>query len=479
MVMRITEAMASASGLEPEDSRTVAELVGVWRDNLPENQLRDAYYSAKVGVKDLGVSVSRQLSKKLDPRVDWAAKCVDWWSDRVQYEGVTCTGEEHQATLDKTYRRNDMKNLVHKTASSALKHCCAFMTVTAGHEDRGEPPIVVSGYPATAASAVFDEGLERITSGLVVVSSVRLRGSRERYPVLAYAFTDQNLIVLSRPTPSSTWSAEYIPHSMGRVPMEPIAYHATLTKPFGRSRITEPVMRLVDAAQREMENMEAAAAFSAWPQKYLMGADSSTAAKIAEEPFRAFIGSLFVGTTNKNGQIPQFGQLSQLTMQPHIDYMRSLASQFSGTTGVPVSSLGVISDNPSSAEAIYAGKEDAIVDIQGFVNACKHSLESISAMVVAQAGNMSYAEAQDALGTVNVNFANPAMPSVVSQSDAMVKQISAIPWLADSDVALRELGYTDEQIAQLHDDRSRSQGTALAMRILGNGETGAQGASEV
>lgn len=61
------------------------------------------------------------------------------------------------------------------------------------------------------------------------------------------------------------------------------------------------------------------------------------------------------------------------------------------------------------------------------------------------------------------------MPSVVSQSDAMVKQISAIPWLADSDVALRELGYDDEQIAQLRSDRRRSQASA----VLGEVASGA------
>lgn len=55
--------------------------------------------------------------------------------------------------------------------------------------------------------------------------------------------------------------------------------------------------------------------------------------------------------------MPQFGQLTQGSMQPHIDYMRSLAVRFSGETNVSLSELGVVSDNPSSAEAIYAAKE--------------------------------------------------------------------------------------------------------------------------
>lgn len=38
------------------------------------------------------------------------------------------------------------------------------------------------------------------------------------------------------------------------------------------------------------------------------------------------------------------------------------------------------------------------------------------------------------------------MPSVVSQADAMLKMVQAIPWLGDSDAALEELGFSDDQM---------------------------------
>ena len=79
----------------------------------------------------------------------------------------------------------------------------------------------------------------------------------------------------------------------------------------------------------------------------------------------------------------------------------------------------------------------------------------------------TFATERDAGTDVAARFHNPAMPSVVSQSDAMVKQISAIPWLAESDVALEEFGYTSEQIQRLRSDRRRSQGTRLASSVIG------------
>lgn len=84
--------ISQADGLMPEDAAVVRTLVDTWSEHYQRNRLRDRYYRGHVRVKDLGISVQKELVRKLDPRVDWAAKCVDWWADRVQYEGVTLTG---------------------------------------------------------------------------------------------------------------------------------------------------------------------------------------------------------------------------------------------------------------------------------------------------------------------------------------------------------------------------------------------------
>ena len=474
MAIEITGQMAAAAGLAPGDVPVVRDLVDEWASHRRRNALRDSYYSSHVRVKDLGVSVSPELARKLDPSVDWAAKCVDWWADRVQYEGVTCQDEGTQEALSSVLERNDGRNLVHRVASSALRHSCAFMAVTQGDHDRGEPSTVVSGYPATAASAIWDEAAKRIRAGLVIVACERRAHGRYRRPTMAYVLTDTDVIVLTRQ--AAGWVAEYRPHGMGRVPMVHVAYHPTLERPFGRSRITRTVMSLVDDAQREMENMTAAAAFAAAPQKYLTNVSPEAARKIADSPFAAYIGSVLAVTSGKPGSPATVGQLAQLTMQPHVDYMRALAAQFSGATGVPLSSLGVVSDNPSSAEAIYAAKEDAVVDIQAYVDGLKRSLRDVCYMVLAsEDGHASFYDELDAAPGVMIHFANPAMPSIVSQSDAMVKQVSAIPWLADSDVTLRELGYTDEQITQLRSDRRRSQAMTGVGTILGTDGGGGGG----
>ena len=58
------------------------------------------------------------------------------------------------------------------------------------------------------------------------------------------------------------------------------------------------------------------------------------------------------------------------------------------------------------------------------------------------------------------------MPSIVSQSDAMVKQISAIPELAETDVALEEMGYTAEQIMRIRSQIRRAKASESMLTRL-------------
>ena len=66
------------------------------------------------------------------------------------------------------------------------------------------------------------------------------------------------------------------------------------------------------------------------------------------------------------------------------------------------------------------------------------------------------------------------MVSPVSRSDAMVKQVAAIPWIAETDVALEELGYDQDQIVRMKADRRRTQGRAAidALIAAGSGNEG-------
>lgn len=445
--------MASAKGLTQDQAQIVADLIGSWSKHVVKNRKRENYYLGKVSVKDLGVSVSKDIAKKLDPHIDWAAKSVNWWADRVQFQGFTCQDEEVLNELDRISRLNDLGNLVRKAVLCALKTSPSFIAVTCGDTDHGEPEVVLSGYPATAASAIWSDAKKRIQAGLVVVDTKYMASYRRKVPTLAYVLTDTECIILR--ASGGGWVASSEPHSMGRVPMEPVTYHPTLERPFGSSRITSTVMGLVDDAQRELMNMAATAAFAAAPQKYFMGADPAAIKAIEGSPFGAFVGSIMAASPNKKGNTPTYGQLPQLTMQPHSDYMHLLASMFSDATSVPLSSLGFSGVNPTSADAIIASKEDAIVDINGFISSVRQSLVIVASMAIAAARNQSYTDIISSY-EIGAIFVDPATPSPVSMSSAIKERVETFPWMADSDVPLRDLGYSGDELSELVRDRSRA-----------------------
>lgn len=455
MSYQITEAAASAKQLKPEDAELVRKLVAIWRQKLTRNQLRDRYYLSHVKTKDLGVAIAPEMRGKIKARIDWPAKAVDYLAARSQFDGFTTSDSMRTQELMQIAQANHLKLLYRKAVTSELKHCCAALTVTAG--DNGP---VISAYPMTACALMWDDALKEVKAGLVVAESKKAPGSNVRKPTMYKLFTRDALVTIRCVGMGQVWIANYAYHSMGRPLIEPMTYRPTLERPFGRSRITRTVMSLTDDAQREKERSEIAAEFAAYPQKYLLGTDRTTIPK--DSRYAAYIGAILEVTKGEGDTVPTFGQLSQLSMQPHIDYMRSLAAQFSGATNVPLSALGVVSDNPSSAEAIYAAKEDLVIDAQALNADNGRALVNIAMMALAIQDNSDFNTVRNSGVAIEARFKNPAMPSVVSQSDAMVKQISVLPWLAESDVALEELGYNEEQIKRLHADRARWQGMQLA-----------------
>lgn len=465
---RYIDQLAAASGLMDEDRSTVRDLVLTWHRHLTRNWLRAGYYAMHQMPRDLGISVPPNLAR-LEQVIGWPAKAVTSLADRSQFDGYVCDDDSASSYLQQLVSENQLKGYYRKAVREELKLCCAFLSVTAGDASRGEPEAIVTAHPATSASALWDWRLKRIRAGMVVVDRDPSPKSQHE-PTWVDIFTDANVIRIVRTPGQAGWVAQYIPHSMGRPLIEPMAFDATIDHPFGRSRITRSVMNITDDAMRSSVRSEISAEFFTSPQKYLLGADKDSLD--GKSKWDAYIGNIFAVRKDDDGDVPQFGQLAQGSMQPHIEYMRSLAARFSGETNVPISELGIVQDNPSSAEAIYAAKEPLVIEAQNLNADNGEALRNVALMALAIHDGTDWRTELARGLTIQPKFRNPAMPSIVSQADAMTKMISALPWLADSDVALEEFGFTDEQIQRLRSDRARSQTSAIVANAITSAASG-------
>lgn len=418
--------------LAPEYRDMVYELLDIWFSKLHRNRLKNRYYEGKNALKDFGISTPPELLQ-VETVVGWPQKAVDALAVRSRFDGYVAADDDVQVLLDKVAQRSRIGVKYRQAVTSELINSCAFATV--GVDDEGLSHI--DFYSAEDAAAVWDDALGRIGYGMVINDR-----DGQGFPVELTMYLDDMALTLYD-TDRGYWDFEEHPYDMGRPCMEVFAYRPTYRKPFGQSRISRAVMSITDSAVRAALGGDVSFQFAVAPQKYLLGADKNVFEKRTR--WEAYIGNIFaVGYNNPDGVMPQFGQLPQASMQQYIDMMRSLAARFAGETNVPLHMLGVVTDNPSSAEAIYAASEPLIIECQDLNEGSRDSLKTLALMCIAAERNKPLDELTDEERDITANFANPAMPSIVSQADAMVKIASVVPEFAGTDTFFEQIGMSED-----------------------------------
>lgn len=431
-----------------------ADLLALWARTVPRNRLKMRYYNGKNVLKDFGISIPPQLLN-VETIVGWPQKAVDTMAVRCRFDGFTSNFEDAQAILDGVDKRSRLRVKYRQATQSTLIQSCSFATVTMDMDNHSR----IDFYAADRSAARWDDALGRIAYGMVIESFT------DGAPSEVKMYTDDAAVHLWYD--GSMWDWEAQPYSMGRPTMEAFVYRPTFAKPFGQSRINRAVMSITDSAVREALRTEISAEFFTSPQKYLLGADAEAFAN--KTKWEAYIGNIFAVGRDENGDLPEFGQLTQGSMQPHSDYMRSLAARFSGETNVPISTLGVIHDQPASAEAIYAASEPLIIECEDFNDSARDSLKTLALMAIAGELDVPLAELPEEYTDFMPNFRNPAMPSVVSQTDAMVKIASVVPGFAGTDVFFEQIGFAEDTRKKAESEIRRNAGGFVLSQMLSGG----------
>lgn len=458
MISDLTE-VKSVKGLTDDETFIVNTLQKTWWRKRPRNILRNRYYDGHNRLKDLGISIPPRL-RNIQEYVGWPAKAVDYLADRTVLEGFTFNGVDKNDTLDGILEENDFLSTYPQAVTDALTSSFSMISVTKGASN--EPKVIVAAHSARDSSAIWDFRLNRVKYAMVVADFRRDPSGRITGPSLINVFTPVEVMTLGWRR-NGRWVLENRQeHSQDQCLVEVIRNNPKLGRPFGRSRVSRAVMAITDSAVREALRSEISAEFFTAPQKYILGADDTV---FDDKPkWEAYVGCwMAIATENPEAKL-DIGQLPQGSMQPHVDYERQLAAKLSGETSIPISSLGVIHDNPSSAEAIYAAKEDIVIKAQNFNRDNKSALKRIGKLMLAIAENKSVEDLPSELQSIEPRFMNPAIPSIASQTDAIIKQAQTVPEFANTRVFWEQLGYDDAQILRIQSDIRRSQARSSAVK---------------
>ncbi|KQW07650.1 hypothetical protein ASC66_01225 [Leifsonia sp. Root4] len=432
----------------------------------PMNRERTLWYDAKHTVEHLGIAVPQQL-EEVAPVLGWPARSVDDLAERTTLDGFVTPGDTWASSgLDAVWSDNRLPLLASMVHTSAYKYAVSFAGAIRGGND--EPDVLTPAYSATTSTGRWDPIRGRLSSFLTIT------GKNTFGLVTGFAlFTPEAMIKCTHV--DGKWRVDRRVHNVGRVPVVPFVHNPSVEWEFGTSRITRPVISITQRAVRTLLRMEVSAEFYSSPQRAVLGADEGdfvdSATGQMKTGWEVTIGKLLALSRDDEGNIPTVQQFQQATMQPHMDMIRSDAALFSGETGIPVDTLGVIHDNPSSASGVdarykklNAGAEKAIKGFEG----SWADLMRLAVMV-----RDDDARAADDLSQMSANFRRPHEPTVGEASDAMVKQVAAIPWLAESTVTLRRLGYTKAEIDELLSDKRRAQAGTLVSSLRQTAEAAA------
>lgn len=444
--------------LDTVNQNLIDDLVTVWARKRPRNHMRQMYMDMKVAIHNLGISLPAELADSLEIVVGWPEKAVYGLSNLCQWDGVVSPdGADDPFELDAILHANRFDVELPQAIASEMTHSVAFISTTRGDVQAGEPEVITMPHSAQWSSALWDRRTRSLRAALTIDDVDELGR-----PIALTLFTP--LATIQCAQAGGTWGMRrVIEHGLRRVPVEPLPFRPTLDRPFGRSRISRAVMTITDRAVRAALRMDVSSEIYTAPGILLRGISEDAWDSISKS-WTWKLGTVKGITRDENGETPEVTTLPQQSMQPYTEQIRELATEFAGVTSIPVSMLGVVQDNPSSAEAIYAAKEELVIEAGNANRVNGYALNRVYQNVVMLRDGMT--EVSDELSRISTRWRNPAMPSVVSQSDAMVKQISAIPDLAQTDVALEELGYTDEQIRRIRAQIKTAQSGSLLDRAL-------------
>ena len=420
-MLDISYTIAAANGLRGKDRDVVLRLVKAWRDHYDNNMKRHCYYLMHNALVDLGISIPPSL-RRLSAACGWGKKVVDVMVEHSKFDGFTINDEDAQSSINRTVRENKMRMLYRKATTSAFEQAFNLYFV-ANVDGRAR----ISAYPANACGVTWDYARQDLEAALFVVD-IKKNNVGNYVPTWVNVVLDDALIRIRNN--GGKWRAEYTMHGLGHLPVFLAAHESTLDRPFGASRITREVMGYIDSAVRANINEEIAAAFAASTQKYLLGTDG--------DPFEgtnrwnAYIGSIFNIDMTEDGTTPQFGQLPQPSMQPMTDHFRNLCAKMSAATGIHVAQFGIVHDQPSSAEAIYAENSPLINKVKTWHDDISAALTDVAIACLATNEGVDFETIAQRGYTILPRFANPAMPTLAQLTDAGVKVASVVPEAAQT-----------------------------------------------
>lgn len=433
-----------ATGLSGSEQETLSTIVEQIESRRTYNERREAYYEGSKRVRQLGIAVPPKLAD-VETVVGWPGMAVDVLEERLDLEGFALPdGDVNDLGLDQVWSDNRLEDESGQAHLPTLMHGISFVTVSAGVEADGEPPVLVTVEPPTRMSGIWDTRARRLSSA----ASVQWDSEQGRYTA-ATLYLPAQTIFLEAPTGAGSLRVvNRRKHNLGRPLVVPLVNRPRVGRPWGRSEISRAIISYTDSAVRTLLAMEIHREYYSSPQLALLGVAEEAfvnADGSAKTAWEVYLGRVLALTRDEDGELPQVQQISAGSPAPYLEQVRGLANLVAGEAAIPASYLGFVTDNPSSADAIRVSEARLVKRAERR----QRIFGSAWCEVMRMALLVRDGAIPDEARSLVARWRDAATPTRAAQADAVMKLVSAGVLPANSEVTYELLGYDRTTINRL------------------------------
>lgn len=454
---------AVVRNLNTEEEKLFNKHRGTISNKVRRNKLRLEYRDMHQRVSLVGFSIPEHMHD-VRASLSWPFQACESVSNRIEPEEFTLTtksgllGELEESMVDSSTVQAERLAI-----ASMVELSSAFIFTTPGDTSRGEPKVITTARTALTATAERDPRTRRITSALEVVSTkeylLYLPGKTLKIEQLNYG----------------KWTVTYEYQGVGDLVMcTPYTWRESLERPLGHSRISRAVMDITDRFFRSSIREEVQADLFSVPRMAMKNADESAFVDTDGNrisPLKALMGAVWgipPWRDEETGDLvaPTLEQFAQASMEPHQAMRRGLAMEFSGETKIPIGQLGIVQDNPSSADAIRASEYALVGLITKQLAGIANAREDMARKHLATLQGKWTPAMQKDLSKLRATFADPGTPTKSAQADAGMKTLTALPDIVGTGVDLDLFSLSEGQKEIINAYRARNSAGGLIDKIL-------------
>jgi hypothetical protein len=438
----------------------VNRLADQLRERRRRNKLRtDLYDDGKIALEQISTVIPPQYHN-LGLALGWATKGVDGLGRRCKLDRmVWVDGDLDSLGMRQLADENFLFSELGQGQTDSLIHGVSFLITTQGVE--GEPRALVHAKDAMNATGDWDPRARRMQNLLSITD-------RDGDRITGFVLYVENQTITADRT-GGKWEVSRSAHPWG-VPVDPLIYRPRASKRLGRSRITRAAISHQKAAIRELIRLEGHMDVYSMPQLLLLGAAESVfknADGSQKQSWQIALGRVLGIPDDDDADNPRADvkHIEASSPAPHLADLNALAKLSAREYDLADSDFALTDiANPTSADSYSEARESLIAEAEDATDFWSVSVRRSVTRSLAIRNGLS--EIPAAWSSITTDYRDPRFLSRAAVADAGMKQLAAVPWLAETRVGMKLLGLTEQQIDEALKERTANTGRALAAQVI-------------